>query len=53
MKRTIDIDELCHEIAIRLAQGSPEYVMEIANQVLPAKQQVTYDGDSLFTIEEA
>ena len=53
MKRTIDIDELCHMIATRLAQGSPEYVMEIANQVLPAKQQVTYEGDSLFTLEEA
>lgn len=52
MKRTLDIDELCHEIAIRLAQGSPEYVMEIANRVLPAKQQVTYEGNSIFTISE-
>jgi hypothetical protein len=53
MKRIVDIDELCQAIAIRLSLGSPEYVMEIANQVLPAKQQVTYEGNNLFAIEEA
>jgi len=49
--RTIDTDALCQEIAEVLAGFDGETIAEIANKVLSDK--VTYNGDSLFTVEDA
>lgn len=51
MKRTIDFQQLCTEISETLAEVDGESLADLANKVLSYK--VTYEGDSLFTVEEA
>jgi hypothetical protein len=49
--RTIDFQQLCTEIAEHLAELDGEALADLANKVL--SDRVTYDGDSVFTVEDA
>jgi hypothetical protein len=51
MNRTIDFQQLCTEISETMAEMDGEQLADLANKVLSDK--VTYEGDSLFTVEEA
>lgn len=49
MKRTIDFQQLCTEISETMSEMDGEQLADLANKVL--FNTVTYEGDSLFTVE--
>lgn len=49
--RTVDFQQLCTEIAEAMAEMEGDVLADLANKVL--SDRVTYEGDSVFTIEDA